>query len=154
MRTIVATAILAPCLAVSLALAWPQPAAAEKALMSPKAMLKISTHVVIGKVRRIYTTQETEGNWKVTRYAAEVRVEKVEKGEGTHKTMFVRYWTRRWGGRTPMPPSTTGHTGLPKLNETLRVYLAKDSYNGFGKGDNDGGFDVIGSNGFERLKKK
>ena len=42
----------------------------------------------------------------------------------------------------------------PKAGEELRIYLAKDAYNGFGPGDKDGGFDVVGANGFERLKKK
>jgi hypothetical protein len=33
----------------------------------------------------------------------------------------------------------------------VRVYLARGAYDGFGAGSQDGGFDVLGANGFEKL---
>jgi hypothetical protein len=41
---------------------------------------------------------------------------------------------------------------LPQPKERFRIYLARNAYNGFGH-TNDGGYDVIGANGFEKLKE-
>ncbi len=35
---------------------------------------------------------------------------------------------------------------------TVRVYLARSAYDGFGYGNKDGGFNVIAPNGFEKIK--
>jgi len=145
-------------LAIGLTAAWigSKPVSAEKIDLTPEQLRKTATHIIVGKIRRVYTTQETKGNWKVTRYVAEVRVSQLEKGKGIDvgKTLFVRYWTQRWAGRGVPPPSTHGHRDLPGPSDERRIYLARDAYNGFGEGDRDGGFDVIGANGFERSVKK
>jgi hypothetical protein len=124
----------------------------EKASMPPDALTKVATHIVRGEIKAIYTRTERDGQWKVTRYVAEVKLEKVEKGEGLAAggLVYVRYWTRSWTGFGAPPPSTSGHRGLPKAGETLRIYLARNAYDGFTKENNDGGFNVIGANGFER----
>lgn len=123
----------------------------EKADLSPEALAKTATHIVVGKVEQIWTRVEDAGPWETTRYVAEVRVEKVEKGEGLAPgaLVYARYWTRRWDGFGPQPADTNGHRGLPSAGDRVRVYLAKDAYDGFGKSA-DGGFNVIGANGFAK----
>jgi hypothetical protein len=136
----------------ALLLALVLPVAAEKVDMPREGLEKTATHIVVGEVRAIYTRQETAGDWRYTRYLAEVAAKEVEKGEGLAPGLvYVRYWHREWhGGRTP-PLDTAGHRGLPKEGETLRIYLARNAYDGFTKENADGGFNVIGANGFERL---
>jgi hypothetical protein len=79
-------------------------------------------------------------------------VTEVEKGAGLEKgsLVCVRYCTRSWR-QVRSQPHTNGHRGLPNDGETLRIYLARNACDGFGKTD-DGGVNVIGANGFERLK--
>ena len=129
-------------------------ASAEKANMSAEKLTKTATDVIVAEVRAIYTHQETIGQWQYTRYAAEIRVCEIEKGEGLQKgeLAYVRYWERRWGGAGFPPPSTSGHRGLPSKGDVVRVYLAQDAYDGFTRDNNDGGFNVIGANGFEVIK--
>ena len=131
-------------------------AMAEKPNMTPAALRKTATHVVVGKVTAIYTRVSMEGRWRYTRYVAEVKIHKVEKGDSLKAggLVYARYWDREWLGRD-MPTSTSGHRGLPKEGETLRMYLARNARDGFSGADknNDGGYNVVGANGFERLKK-
>jgi hypothetical protein len=49
------------------------------------------------------------------------------------------------------PPSTSGHRGLPEEGDRVRVYLARNAYDGFTDQNEDGGYNVIGANGFELL---
>jgi hypothetical protein len=130
------------------------PLVAEKVDMSPEQLRKTATHVVKGKVQAIYSRVETDANWKTTRWLAEVAIEEAEKGEGLAKggLVYARYWTREWVGRGDMPSGTNGHRGLPKEGQSLRIYLAKDAYDGFGDGGKDGGYNVIGANGFEAIE--
>lgn len=130
-------------------------AAAEKAPMPPAALRDTATHVVVGKVAAIYTRKATDGDWEVTHRVAEVEVQQVEKGEGLAAggLAYVRYWTRAWlRGRTP-PPSTRGHSGLPSEGDVVRIYLAQNAYDGFTNDNKDGGFNVIGANGFEPIER-
>ena len=122
--------------------------------MPPAGLEKTATHVITGEVAAIYKRKTVEGDWTYTRHVAEVRVKTVEKGEGLKPgdLAYVRYWRRSWSGRGDMPLSTGGHRGLPKEGETLRIYLAQNAYDGFHTENHDGGFNVIGANGFERMK--
>jgi hypothetical protein len=140
-------------LALAAALAAAGAARAEKEPLSPEEFRKTATHVVVGQVTAVYTRTETSGDWKYTRFIAEVRVIESEKGDGLKKgdLVYARYWQRRWVGRDKQPPSTIGHRGLPANGETLRIYLARNAYDGFGE-TKDGGFNVIGANGFEPIK--
>jgi hypothetical protein len=126
---------------------------AEKVDMSPEQLRKTATHVITGQVTVVYERTETTGEWKYTKYAAEIRVEECEKGDGIKKgdLVYARYWRRAWIGKGRVPPSTAGHRGLPSDGESLRVYLARNAYDGFSD-NKDGGFNVIGANGFEKLK--
>ena len=128
---------------------------AEKVPMTPANLKRAATQVIVGNVVAIYSRIAKEGRWKVTRYVAEVKVTAVEKGEGVKvgDLVYARYWHRVWASLGVPPPSTGGHRGLPKDGETLRIYLARNAYDGFTNDNHDGGFNVIGANGFERLKK-
>jgi hypothetical protein len=128
-------------------------ARAEKVQMSPESLKKTATHVVVGEVTQIYERKVTDKDWNTTYYVAEVQLKEVEKGDGIEKggLVYIRYWRRAWAGEGNPPPNTAGHRGLPKSGETLRIYMSRNAYDGFGT-TNDGGFNVIGANGFERLK--
>jgi hypothetical protein len=84
---------------------------------------------------------------------AEVRVADCEKGTGIKKgdLLYARYWRRAWVGKNEMPPDTLGHRGLPRDGDFMRVYLARNAYDGFDPNNKDGGFNVIGANGFEKV---
>jgi hypothetical protein len=127
---------------------------AEKVDLSPEELRQTATHVVVGKVKAIYERTESSSLWRTTFYVAELEVANGEKGEGIKPgdLIYVRYWHRRWIGKGPPEPNTSGHRGLPTANETLRVYLARKAYDGFTRDNQDGGFNVIGANGFEPLK--
>ena len=127
---------------------------AEKPQMSPEELRETATDVVTGKVMAIYARAETSGDWKYTKYVAEIRVDGCEKGDGARQgnLVYARYWTRGWIGKGEVPPSTAGHRDLPRDGEVLRVYMARNAYDGFGSDNKDGGFNVIGANGFEKLK--
>ncbi len=130
------------------------PVRAEKVPLSPEELLKTATHVVTGKVLAVYSRTATEGDWKYTRYVAEVRVDECAKGDGVKKDelVYARYWQRTWVGIGQMPPNTVGHSGRPAAGDTVRVYLAKNAYDGFTQDNKDNGFNVIGANGFEAVK--
>ena len=127
---------------------------AERVDMPPDWLKKTATHVIVGTVALVYESVATDKEWSTTRCVAEVRIKTVEKGEGlkAEELVYVRYWHRRWIGPGEHPLTTNGHRGLPAAGQTLRIYLARNAYNGFGD-STDGGFDVIGANGFEKLKE-
>jgi hypothetical protein len=129
-------------------------ARAEKEPLSPEELRKTATHVVVGQVTAVYTRAETAGDWKYTHYVAEVRVAESEKGDRLKKgdLVYARYWHRQWVGASKQPPSTAGHGPVPAQGEAVRVYLARNAYDGFTTDNHDGGFNVIGGNGFEPLK--
>jgi hypothetical protein len=129
------------------------PSRGEKVPLSPEELRATATHIVVGQVTAVYTRAETSGDWQYTHYLAEVRIAETEKGDGLKKgePVYVRYWQRRWISRQKQPPSTIGHRGLPNQGDTIRVYVARNAYDGFGN-TSDGGFNVIGANGFEAVK--
>lgn len=127
-------------------------ARAEKVPLSPEELRNTATHIVVGKAEQIFSRTEKAGSYEYTRYVAEVRINKVEKGDGLKpgELMYVRYWHKRWLGPSNPPPDTAGHRGEPTAGRTLRIYAAKNAYDGFGT-TKDGGFNVTGANGFEAL---
>ena len=131
----------------------PRLAEAERANASPAQLQEGATHVLLGTVKAVYTRTATQGGWRVTRYVAEVEVVKSEKGNlAKGQLAYVRYWQRSWIKRTPQPPSASGHHGIPKEGETLRIYAVNKGDNRLGR-TTDGGLDVIGPNGFVRPAK-
>ena len=111
----------------------------------------MATHVVVGKVKAIYSFKERKGDYEFTRLVAEVKIDKHEKGEGANDLIYVRYFTTAWKGSGPVPPGSSGHSGfLPKPGGTHRFYLSKKGYDGASlDGPKDGGFNIICPNGVQ-----
>lgn len=139
---------------VALSLMAVAPLTAEKVDMSAQKLKDTATHVVKGKVSAIYSRQVKDEKWRTTHWVAEVEIAEVEKGEGLEKggLVYARYWTREWIGAGEPPPGTSGHRGIPSEGQTLRIYLARNAYDGFSDANKDGGYNVIGANGFEAMK--
>lgn len=131
------------------------PVNAEKVNLTHERLHQTATHVITGTVKNIYSKTETTTNWKLTKYIAEIKISECQKGNDIEKgaLIYVRYWSRIWIGDAPCPTSTTGHRGLPGEGMFVRVYLAQNAYDGFDLNNNDGGFNVIGANGFETLQQ-
>jgi hypothetical protein len=130
---------------------------AEKINMPPSALRQIATDVVIGKVVSISQQTATEGDWRVTHYTAEVKVLATEKGNTLKRGRLfsARYWHRSWAGSRKVASfGTAGYRGLPSEGETLRIYLARNAYDGFTYANHDGGYNVIGANGFEPIASR
>ena len=116
---------------------------AEVPNVSAENLKKDATHIVTGKVAKITENSTMSGNTNDIKGVCEITVTSVEKGEGieTGKVVKVRYWNSFWIGNNP-PPRSSGHRGVPKKDETVRVYLSKV------KGRE---YDVIFPNGFEKM---
>jgi len=136
---------------ILLLIALGEPVRAQKMDLTPLQLKAIASHVVVGTVQRIYERKEVSRDWVTTRYVAEVRVRAVEKGGGIAQDglLYIRYWRQTWVARHS-GRGTEGHRGLPAEGATLRIYLSRYTYDGFGP-NLDGGFNVIGGNGFEKL---
>ncbi len=130
------------------------PLLAEKVDMNGETLKETATHIVTGKVLAIYGREVKSEKWLTSHWVAEVAIDAVEKGEGLEKggLVYVRYWTRSWIGAGAPPPGTNGHRGIPTEGQTLRIYAAKNAYDGFSNENTDGGYNVIGANGFEAIK--
>lgn len=130
-------------------------AVAEKVPMTAEENAEVATDIAVGTVAAIYTREQEIGDWHYVFHVAEIKVEKVEKGKdlSDKAPAYVRYWHRGWIGEGRVPPSTNGHRGLPGEGDQVRVYVARNAYDGFSFDNKDGGFNVIGADGFEILKK-
>ena len=132
----------------------PKSAVFAAKLLTPKPQLeKEATHIVVGKVRSISSTQQVKGEWGFTNYVAEIAIDKVEKGEGLKAgdDVQVRYYSQGWRGSGSPPPFDSGHSPRPKQDDSVRVYLVNHGYNGAGY-TTDGRYDVYYKNGFEILR--
>lgn len=120
---------------------------AEVPLISSKELSQDASHVVRGKVERVYSSTERDGNWENTKLVAQIAVDKVEKGSGIDKAkpVYVRYWRTNWIGKTPAPPHSGGHDMIP-LGAECRLFLSVN--------EDDGGYDMLLPNGVEVLKEK
>ena len=129
---------------------------AEVPNRSPEWLRERATHVVTGEIAAIYERKSTEGNFKVRRCIAEVRLKSVEKGEALAPgdVIYVRYFHRSQRAFVRIA-DTNGHRGLAKEGESLRIYLARNAGDGFNSAEEnaDGGYNVVFPNGFERLAK-
>jgi hypothetical protein len=127
-------------------------AKAEKMNLSPEDLRTTATHVITGRVTAVYERTGTEDEFVYTRYLAEIRVAGCEKGGGVEKgdLVYVRYWRRARSGNEVWF-GIGGHRGLPSEGAIVRAHLARNAYDGFGGDNTDGGFNVIGANGFETL---
>lgn len=130
------------------------PAWGKQVDLLPHELVNTATHVVVGDVVAVYERRATEGDWKVARYLAELRVSNAAQGDGIVKSdlIYTRCRQRRWAGKGRVPWTTSGHHGLPSEGDTVRVYLARHVDDGFHRANHDGGLNVMGANGFEQLK--
>ena len=119
---------------------------------SVESLKKIATHIVTGKVAKVTETSSKFGKGDVfigntdeIKGVCEITVTACEKGEGieTAKIVKARYEQSLWIGTGPPPPRSSGHRGIPKKGDTVRVYLLKAK---------DGGYDAAFPNGFEQIK--
>ena len=130
-----------------------------RAPFSEDQLEKTATHIIVGKVQAVYSYKEREGVPLVSGYeydhkVAEVKVEKVEKGKISESLVYVRYWSRKWKGIGLPPPGGQSYENQPKKDQTCRFYLAKNSYDGLSKDENqDGGYNVVYVNGVQPIKK-
>jgi hypothetical protein len=133
-------------------------ALAAKLKLSTEALKSTATHIVVGTVQAIYQRKVEEPERSGVAYVAEVRVKEVEKGQGIKSgdLLYARYseihkLVELSNGRKM---SFEGpYLNKPETGQTLRIYLARNAYDGGATSENnDGGFNVIYSNGFEKLK--
>jgi hypothetical protein len=128
----------------SLALAlFVQRACAERPLEKKEA----ATNVVTGVIQKIEAKESKFGDDGVlTRYAADVRIDKVDRGEGLKVGDTVR---AEWFHVTKRPskpfPGAYGHAYAVKKGAAVQLYLVKGS---------GGGYEVIyNPAGIEPVKK-
>ena len=110
---------------------------AAKAPSSKEQLEEIATHVVLGKVQAIYSYKEREGipvlsGCEYDRKVAEV---KIKKGLGLP------------------PPGGQSYENQPQKGQACHFYLAKNAYDGWSKGSQDGGYNVVYVNGIQPIKK-
>lgn len=147
-RTLVVAAI-AWCLSASLT-------RAEIAPLSDEDLERKATHIVTGEVVAIYDRVTTQPQWKKHQYVAEVRVVKAEKGADVKvgDLIYVRYWSEDWTGPGNPPPGAYGHWDAPKERESFRFFLARNAHDGYSDQNKDGGLNVLGPNGMEKVEVK
>lgn len=116
----------------------------------PERLFETATDVVDGEVRAVYTREERDGSWRVTRCVAEIAVTAVSKGDSLEpgELVYVRYFHRRWSGWTTPPPSTNGHRYLPEAGQLVTAHLARNESDGFDRENDDGGYNLVFPNGF------
>jgi hypothetical protein len=132
-------------------------ALALKRKLSTEELKSTATHIVVGTVQAIYQRKVEEPERSGIAYVAEVRVKEVEKGQGIKSgdLLYTRYSDvhKVVEMRNGRKVSFEGpYLNEPETGQTLRIYLARNAYDGATNENNDGGFNVIYSNGFEKLK--
>ena len=136
---------------------FPLVCSGAKAPYSEEKLQQVATHIVIGKVKAIYSMKQVEGiplmdSFNYERKVAEVIVEKVTKGKLAESLVYVRYWSRTWNGIMRQPPGGQSYFPQPKMGQVCRFYLAKNSYDGWSKDkNNDGGYNVVYVNGVQPI---
>lgn len=146
--------LVAPLLLAAFMLHACSQARAEKRPLTKAELEETASHIVVGKVQAVYSFKERVKNYGYTRYVAEVKVDKQEKGEGPKDLIYIRYFTIAWTGAGPREPGPGGHWPRPEINKSYRFYLARNVYDGFSKsGNKDGGYNVIYGNGIQPVEK-
>jgi hypothetical protein len=120
---------------------------AEVPNQSLEALKKNSTHIVTGQVEKVTEISTKSANIDDIKGVCEITVTTCEKGEGIAigKVIKARYERRPWIGRSPSPPRSSGHRGIPKKGDTVRIYMSKAK---------DGAYDAAFPNGFEQIDKE
>ncbi len=127
------------------------------AARKPEDLKKDATHIVVGKVTEVYSTTSKSQNSALTKFVAQIQIEKLEKGSGLKhgEVVYARYWDSKWIGKQPGPPGADdGYSPMPKVGDHVRAFLAQNSSQGGMGQQSDGGYDVLIPNGFEVVKAK
>jgi hypothetical protein len=112
---------------------------AEIPPLRPAELQDLATNIFLGKIVRIYSSVERESpQWEYTYSVAELKIDRVEKGEHSSSLAYVRFWRKRYTGTGPPPPGAYGHRDIPKPGDTARVFV---------RVADDGGYDVLSPNG-------
>lgn len=105
-----------------------------------------ATNVVTGTVTKVYSKDSKLGDTGVfTHYLVEIKVQKVEKGDGIkpEQPLYVRCSRPTKQPGTPIA-GPSGHRYIPKEGETIRAFLNRQP---------DGGFEVVYPEGIDPLGK-
>lgn len=119
-------------------------AIAEVPPMEPAKLEAYATHVLEGKLGRVYTSVEKSKEWETTHSVGEVQVSTVNKGEVPGKLAYVRFWHRKYIGQGEGPDGAYGHRDIPAVGSDIRV---------FARQADDGGLDVVLPNGLVAVEK-
>jgi hypothetical protein len=113
---------------------------AEIAPQQPEELQKNASHIVIGTVKFIGSSERRDKEWQRTGGVVEIKVSEVEKGKRIEvgDCVYPRFWTQMWIGKGNPPPYGSGHH-LPQVGDRVRVFLKQ----------NDGGYDALLPNGIE-----
>lgn len=116
---------------------------AEVPLMSPDELKSQASHIVVGKVRAVYSTTGRSEDWEDTDNVAEISVANVEKGPGVNSgdVIYAHYWNKNWIGKGDAEPHSSGHSGVTK-GQFVIAYLQRK----------EGTFQVMLPNGFDLLE--
>jgi hypothetical protein len=117
---------------------------AEIAPQRPDELEKNATHIVIGTVRFIGSTENRDRDWLKSGGVVEIKVTEVRRGKRIEAgdCIYPRFWRQAWIGKGNPPPYGSGHH-LPGVGDRVRVYLK----------ENDGGYDALLPNGIEVIAK-
>lgn len=133
----------------ALVVLWAGSVFAEQPLLTPEQLREDASHIVVGKIQKVYESKSKEGNWAHTDSVAEISIQTVEKGKGIAKgqLLYARIWNRSWiGERDAVPPSASGHYAVQaNVGRTVRAFVVRNK--------NDQGFDVLLTNGMQEIKK-
>jgi hypothetical protein len=140
MRTI---RFLAFCLLLTLAAGQ---GAAELPLLGVDDLKKMSSHIVTGTVRKVYTAPDDKGEGYVdTLHLIEITVAKVEKGKDVtpKQVLYARTWKR---DRRPVDfVGPSGQAFICKTGDQVRLFLRQNA---------DGTFELLIPNGMHTLDGK
>ena len=120
---------------------------AEVPLLSSDGLKTEATHIVVGKVRAVYSTTTKSKDWEDTNSVAELSVLNVEKGglvTGSD-VIYAHFWNKKWIGKGKPEPHSGGHDGGHdgvKKGDVVRAHLVRK----------EGTYQVILPNGFASLK--
>ena len=128
-------------------------ASPEKARMSAEALASTATHIVIGRVQKVYSYQEKKDGYRYTHSIAELKLEQQTKGEKINAStpLYLRWFVRQ---DTRARVGGSGHYGwTPKPGDRVKAYVARNAYDGWNVAEKnqDGGYNLIVPNGFEKL---
>ena len=101
--------------------------------------------IVTGQVQRAFTREVQTGSYIRTTHALEIAVRRVEKGQqrALGSLVYVRCSTGRPAPGAEPVSCGSGQHRVPKEGDCVRVYIRPRQ---------NGGLDVYGPNGFEKLE--